>query len=333
MAIDPNIVERVHYYERRAVPKYPYWYGMKKALYTSVGLPEWKPVSCHLQHGVGMWLERQRPDVLTLESPYPVIFVENAYQVNLCKEFDDPRLDRPTYPIGSIFPRYRKFRGIERRPDAKGSLVYPSHSAELVAAEVNWEVFIEEYKQLPAKYHPLTISIYFKDYLKGVHEIFLKAGFDVVMAGHMSDPNFVDHFYDILPRFKYVIGNDYGSYLYYALDMGIPCFFHGTAGRYMAKAEERNQLAASYELSDFQNFRIAYKLFTPTIEELEEGVCIKPEQQAFADQIMGVKEALPSETIKAVLEQHETKYYLKELALAPAKIPLRLWRELKARRK
>ena len=331
MAIDPAVVERVHHYERRAVPKYPYWYGMKKALYESVGLPQWWPVSCHLQHGVGMWHAKQEPDFLAIQSPYPLLLVDNQAQVELCKNFDHPRLNKPVYPIGSIFARYRKHKGITQRADAKGTLAYPSHSSLLVAAQLDWESLAKTYQQLPAQYQPVTICIYFKDFLKGVHEIFLRAGFDVVMAGHMYDPLFVDTFYDILSRFKYVVSNDNGSYIYYAMEMGIPFFMHGIPAYYSVDAAEQDSYGTYYQQHHFDHYRNIYQLFTPTPAAIEAGITITPEQQAYVDDIMGTHEALASDDIRRLIQQHQTPYYLKELALAPLKLPLRWSRELKAR--
>ena len=56
MAISEAQGERIRAFERRPLPKYPHWYGMKQALYKSIGLPASQPASCHLQHGAVMML-------------------------------------------------------------------------------------------------------------------------------------------------------------------------------------------------------------------------------------------------------------------------------------
>lgn len=227
MAISEEQGARIRAFEQQAVPKYPYWYGMNRALYKSIGLPETQPVSCHLQHGAVMMYNTQKPDYFTLNNPYPVIFLDNEEQLQFCKNYQAKPITKPMHIVGSIFPRYRRTQGIESRPDAKGSLAIISHTTHSITVDSDWQRLIQEYKALPKQYHPITISIYYRDYLLGLHELFIEEGFDVITSGHMADPTFVDNFYEHLAGFKYVVANDLGSHLYYAIEMGIPFFLHG----------------------------------------------------------------------------------------------------------
>lgn len=333
MAISEQQGARIRAFERKVLPKYPHWYGMKRALYTSIGLPPTQPVSCHLQHGAVMMYHNQKPDKLTLNTTYPVIFLDNEEQVEFCENYKPKPITKPMYIVGSIFPRYRRFKNIVQRPDAKGSLVFISHSTPSTKINSDWKKLIEQYRQLPERYHPLTFSIYYRDYLLGVHELFIEEGFDVVTAGHIADDTFVDTFYDTMSRFKYVIGNDTGSNLYYAVEMGIPFFFHGLKGKYEVTNPKEGFEMTHFQHDDFERLAGVYKLFTPTPEELENGVEITPERREFVLNLTGYHVALSDEAIKAIIQKTKWGFYAKELLLSPVKLPLKLFRYIKARTK
>lgn len=330
MAISKAQGERIRALEQKPLPKYPYWYGMKQALYKSIGLPPSQPASCHLQHGAVMMFHSQEPDLLTLNTPYPVLFLCNEEQIEFCKAYKAKPVTKPMHIVGSIFPRYRRSQGIVPRPDAKGSLVFISHSTPSAKINSDWSKLIEAYRQLPEQYHPLTFSIYYRDYLLGVHEYFIQEGFDVVTSGHIADPNFVDNFYETMSQFSYVMGNDIGSNLYYAVEMGIPFLLHGPQGEYEVTNYEHGLDKDNFRHSDYDRLMQLFQLFTPTSEVLEAGVSITSEQREFVLKMTGYHVALSDEEVRAIIEKTKWGFYAKELLLSPIKLPLKLYRRIKA---
>lgn len=333
MAISEAQGERIRGFERQVLPKHSNWYGMKRALYKSIGLPETQMATCHLQHGAVMMFHSREPDKLTLNNPYPVIFLDNEEQVEFCKNYAPAPITKPMHVIGSIFPRYRRSQGIEQRPDAKGSLVFISHSTPSVKVNSDWKKLIEAYRKLPEQYHPLTFSIYYRDYLLGAHLPFIEEGFDVVTAGHIGDPTFVDTFYETMSQFKYVIANDIGSNLYYAVEMGIPFFLYGPRGRYEVVNFEHGLDRKEFESTDYDRLGELFVQFTPTPEEIAAGVTITPEQREFVLKMTGYHVALSDEEVRAIIERTKWGFYAKELLLSPLKLPLKAYRSLKARTK
>lgn len=328
MAITSKEIEAIQFYSKKSIPKYPYWYGMKKALYEMVDLPNWLPASCHLEHGAVSMFKQGKPNNYILSNPYPVIFLSNKEQLEHCKAYP---VTKPSYVLGSLFPRYRRFKKIEKSPTAKGSLVFTGHSTKSIAVESDWEELIAQFKALPDIYHPLTVSIYFIDYLKGVHLPFLDAGFDVVTAGHISDPNFIDNFYDILSRFNYVVSTDVGSHLYYAIEMGIPFFIYGTPGSYHSEDKEFKERGKNYKMKDLKEFNAVNQLFTPTKEEIKAGIKITEEQKNFVHQSIGTYDALPLQEVREIIQKHQWKFYAKESLKVPVTLPLKFYREIKAK--
>lgn len=328
MAITSKDIEAIQYYSKKSIPKYPYWYGMKKALYEMVDMPDWLPASCHLEHGAVSMFKQGKPNTLILSNPYPVIFLSNKEQLDHCKAYP---IKKPAYILGSLFPRYRRFKEIEKSPSAKGSLIFTGHSTKSIGIKSDWDRLVAEFKALPSIYHPLTVSIYYIDYLKGAHKPFLEAGFDVVTAGHISDPSFINNFYDSLRQFNYVISTDVGSHLYYAVEMGIPFFIYGTPSSYLNEDKELQERGKVYKMKDLKEFDGVSQLFTPTIEEIKAGINITEEQKNFVHQKIGTQEALPFEEIKAIIKKYQWGYYAKETMKAPITLPMKFYRELKAK--
>ena len=331
MPINDDEIARIYKFERRPIPKYPYWYGMKKAVYEMVGLPKFFPVSCHLQHGAVSLLRKDKPDYLVTSNPYPVILLSNKEQSEFYGKEIEPALGKPVHIFGSVFPRYRRYKNIIKDPDAKGSLLFAGHSTKNISMDTDWDELIAQFKKLPSRYHPLTISIYYIDFLKGRHKKFEDAGFDVVTSGHISDEQFIDNFYKNLSKYKYVISTDIGSHLYCAVEMEIPFMIYGNAGTYYNHGKDKNGQGEIYKIISVRNFGEIYQLFTPTPEQIEQGIEITEEQRRFVHENIGTYDALPLEEVREIILQHQNKFYAKELLKSPISLPLKLYREIKAK--
>lgn len=331
MSIKKEEIDRIYYYEKKPIPKYPNWYGMKKALHEITNLPRWMPAACHIEHGAVNIFRQGKPNSYILSNPYPIIFLSNKDQYNYCRSYKLKPINKPTFILGSLYPRYRRFKNINKQKTSKGSLVFAGHSTKTISVKSDWNKLIQQFKELPKQYKPLTICIYFIDYLKGVHVPFLEAGFDVVTAGHISDPCFIDNFYNILRQFKYVISTDTGSHLYYAIEMDIPFMIYGMPGTYLSKGNNKDALAKEYKINSFDKFNDIYQLFTPTPEQIEQGIEITEEQRRFVHEKIGTYDALPLEEVREIILQHQKKFYAKELLKSPITLPLKLYREIKAK--
>ena len=208
MTITKQDIDNIKYFNQLKYPPYPEWYGMKRILFESLNIPSFVPCIVHLQHGAMIYND-ETPDSLTLNSPYPILFYCNQKQTAIVNK----HTSKPTFPIGSIFPRYRRKNNISQNSNAVGTLVFPSHSTHHVKAVVDWSQYVEDLKRLPEHFHPIKVCLYWKDLLHGVHTHFEVEGFDVVTCGHMFDPNFATKFYELLQNAKYTCSNMFGSYV------------------------------------------------------------------------------------------------------------------------
>ncbi len=94
-----------------------------------------------------------------------------------------------------------------------------------VTVETDWEQLALELSQLEPKYQPITVCIYWKDYLLGRHIPFQKQGFKIVSAGHMFDPNFLVRFYHLCSTHYYAASNELGTNLFYSIQAGCSYFY------------------------------------------------------------------------------------------------------------
>ena len=324
MPITEEDLQQIKRYEKKILPKYPHWYGNKKILYDYVELPQYLPAATHLQHGANTIYRNGKPDHLVLNNDYPVVFLSNTIQKEVCEKFTE----KPVYVIGSLFPYYRKMNEIRQDTQTAGTLAFPTHSTRDISAEVNWKRYAEELKALPEKYQPICVSLYFIDVLKGAHTFFEAEGFDVCCNGHIADERFVERFYDNMKRFRYTTGNEIGSFMYYAVEMDIPFFIYGSRGRYVNFGKNKDVPDQVYKIDKehgYSKHEEARQLFC--YDDLE-NVKITESQRAFVLKALGVNDALPKEEIRKIIVSATRKFMLKEALWFPVKFPYQLLRRV-----
>ena len=109
---------------------------------------------------------------------------------------------------------------------------------------------IDQLKNLPEEFKPITVCLHFVDILKDKHLLFEKAGFECVTAGHMFNRDFISNFYDILIQFKYSLSNDVGSHTFYSIELGIPFSLLGESAQVtITKSEELENLLLNKNLA------------------------------------------------------------------------------------
>jgi hypothetical protein len=123
---------------------------------------------------------------------------------------------------------YRRRNNINQLKEAKGTLVFFSHSndgVEFVGHDTG--SYFEELKMLPKQYQPIVVCMHMHDVRKGYHKDIRKHKIPIVTAGNTSSIKFVDEFYNIIKNFKYATSNTPGTQMYYCTEMGIPYFLMG----------------------------------------------------------------------------------------------------------
>lgn len=90
--------------------------------------------------------------------------------------------------------------------------------------------------------------------------MYINNGFPVYTAGDYQDCRFVERFYNILKNFKYATSNELGSYIYYAVEMGIPFSVFGNKPRYY-NVVNKDFPVGEYDFDNQKEYNKIYKLF------------------------------------------------------------------------
>lgn len=241
------------------IPNDQYRYSYNKIINTICNIPKFINLSYYIYHGNNI-LDHELYDY-GLDTPQIVICPRQSQVDYLIQRGKSPK---KAFAIGAFFPLYRRFKNISQAPNAKGTIAYYAHSSHEVDIMVDTNAYIEQLKQLPEKFHPIHISMYWLDILKNRHLPFLENNFQVFTAGHANDEDFVDNFYEILRHHQYATANDYsGSNLLYCVEFGCPTFIYG-ANNYLGETKGENFDAMQVSMDNYNKQVKMHKQFFQT---------------------------------------------------------------------
>ncbi len=254
-------------------------YGHDVILREYVGLPRWFPINACIQHGGYLG---ENPD---LKKKTPLYLVWNKRIANQSGNQINARVEI----LGSPFVIYRRKKGIEISPAAKGTVVFPAHSSHSVIQQFDVLKYCEELSRLPNLFKPLTICLHYID-VDTLGPLFEKYGYSVVTAGksRQGGTGFVDSFYKILSQHRYSTSNDIGSYTFYSVEMGVPFFVYGPES--VAVLRHNNN---QYNQSDLlEKVREMFREFKTEISD---------EQYKFVLDEVGINDAVTPKELRSIL--------------------------------
>lgn len=269
-------------------------YGLGFWLRKYANFPTWLPLYFHGDHGPSLASKILH---FELKSIYKVALFHNDFKKNdaLKRKF------KKVYVVGSPFVHYKNINNLKPENDRKGTICFPYHSTAGVDVHYNWQVYIDELKNLPSEFHPLTICIHFVDIEKGIDKFFLKNGFRVVTAGHKKNIKFTENFYSIIKDKKFSTSNILGSQAFYCTDFGIPFFLYGNKNLIIENSSNKNMAFGKLSLNEYihtnremSNFDQATLLFEAFHRE------ISIEQRLFTKKVLGIDIALSPKQLKRI---------------------------------
>jgi hypothetical protein len=274
-------------------------YGFNIIIKDYAKFPHYLPLPCHMEHG---WAVNQGAIKSDLVTNKPLMLVFSKRRVKAWKKYSKI----PVVIIGSPFVHYKLKHNIVTKSDARGTVVFPGHSTYFVKNIFSIEGYCLELKQLPKMYHPITICLFWLDYIDKSSDIYRQMGFEVVTAGYKitNSLDFVKNFYDILSSHKYATSNDIGSHVFYAIDMGIPFFLTGKSTVLVNKKGQDVNIGIKTKISEYPIGIKAIKLFsTGPVCKITEG------QKQFVQEEMGINDCISPDKLNKLF----WKYYNKEL--------------------
>ena len=235
----------------------PYWtaeiYGFGKYIRKYGYYPSFLPLCIDTDHGAG---RVDHPFNHELESDSPVMFYHSSLSIENWKKYST----KPSHVLFSPFVFYRRKNNIRKSSSAKGTIAFYSHSIESIDNLLDPEIYIKQLLNLPAVFQPVSVCLHHTDIKKGDYKIFLKHNIPVYTAGGLG-PLFVERFYNILRNFSFATSNMVGSYLYYAVEMGLPFSIYGTNPKFINRNNDNFKIGEWDPYQEFVNYRQVYNLF------------------------------------------------------------------------
>lgn len=239
--------------------------------------PKFLPLLVYTDHSPAMTTEIPAPHELNSKA-----FVQFYHDPKMVEKYKTIS-KKPCFNLYSPFVFYRRKNRIEINHDAKGTIAFPAHSTGATENLMDWNIYIKQLKDLPEKFHPISICLHMHDVNRGLHKIFMQNGFDVYTAGHADDDRFAERFYDILKKFKYSTSNLIGSYTFYTVEMDIPFFVYGEHPKYY------NNWDPNIEKGKYESYKQAPKyIFTENLFK-EISTTITKDQKFFVEDCLGLK--------------------------------------------
>jgi len=270
----------------------PYWtaevYSFGKYIREYCDYPKWLPLCVFTDHGPGAWGDVHKVE---LSSTAPMQLYHSPRATKRWRQLSN----KPCFTLYSPAVYYRRSQHIQPVSTAIGTLIFPAHSTASVENASDIQQYIEELKALPHEFQPIAVCLHIHDINKGLHHVFLKHKIPVYTAGNNLDERFIERFYEILKQFKFASSNAIGSYVYYAIEMGIPFFIYGQPEEFVNNDDQNIPLGrySPFELS--HNYRLIYTMFA------EPQTHISKLQKAFIESELGLFDGLNPQELKLKL--------------------------------
>ena len=229
-------------------------YGFGKYIRKYGYYPNFLPLAVYSDHGVGRL--SGKPLKHELESSAPAMFYHSPDSVKIWKKFSD----KPCHVLFSPFVFYRRTNKIIQDKNAAGTIVFPDHTVPTMNEISDTQLYIDQLKNLPKKFQPISVCLHFHDIRIGRHKIYLKNNIPVYSAGNDFD-FFIERFYNILRKFKYASSNGITSSLFYAIEMNIPFFIYGNNTKNINKSDLNIPLG-EYKPYEDENTKTFHQLFS-----------------------------------------------------------------------
>jgi hypothetical protein len=247
--------------------KWKYWtaelYSFGKYIRKYGFFPQFLPIYIYTDHGPGAFTDG--PSAYELESTAEVQFYHSTRMVENWKKSS---AKKPCYVLYSPAVFYRRKNKIEKLNQAEGTISFPAHTTPSIEDVSNIEIYIEQLKNLPAQFQPVSVCLHMHDINKGQHKIFMKHNIPVYTAGNSADPRFIERFYDILKNFKYSTSNMIGSYAYYSVEMGIPFSVYGNPQKFINNDDPNITKGEWNPYNEYEYYRKVYELFNDLNTEI-----------------------------------------------------------------
>lgn len=163
-----------------------------------------------------------------VELPYEVeYYLGHNHQKNL--EHNSKFGFNKFVTVISPFVFFRRKYNINYNPNNIGTIAFPIHSDQNVNRSGYFNAYLDDLHKLDSQFQPITICLHQHDILNGNYKQFLDKGFNIVTVGNTHNEGFVERFYSLVSKYKYITSNLPSTITFLAIEMKAPFFFYGNS--------------------------------------------------------------------------------------------------------
>lgn len=264
------------------------YYGIASVLKRYAGYDQHRPVKAVIPHGI--YLNDHELADFERKAGLAAALVYPSYRHGLYSA----RGRMVEIPSAAPFVYANRLLG--EHPSRRGTLFFPAHSLPGLTAEMDFEAAAGQLEELPDSMKPVTVIMYWHDYVLGQHQPFAERGYRIVSAGHMFDPDFLLRLGYLLRTHAYAVSNAIGSHVFYSLQAG--CTFRLVEMPYRYVGSEEDFRLKAPALTDERRVAVdeVSALFSKQVTKPTE------EQQHIAGYYLGVEHALEPRELCDLLE-------------------------------
>lgn len=293
--------------EAKQQPRVSQFYGIHKVAHDYLQVPNWVPLDkvCYLEHGINY--NYANPDARLKQAKHELLFLDNKHRVAAVPQ-------KPhRYVLGSLYVHYRRMQHLSCGSDAKGTVAFPAHSTTDLEASFDWEDYAKRLSELPEAFQPVTACIYWADVLMDRHKHFEKYGIPTFTNGYLSDPDYIAKFYDLLLRHRYACSNKIGSYLFYAVEAGMPFLLVGEKESYKLLQGQSETLERVRTEAQQPYVQALEKAFSYQWEELTGVLSLTQEQQSLVADAIGEADWIAPEKARRLVMRNWLPLLIKKI--------------------
>lgn len=272
------------------------FYGQDFVLKRYAQLPEDRPLYCVAPHGADLELTLIWQPEYKADLPVILGYSEarrHAYR-SVTRKVVVPSASPYVYAT-------RLLEQASERPRA-GTIFFLSHSTHHLIENEDAERVARKLQKVDECWRPITICVYWKDFLLGRHEPFLKRGFPIVSAGHIFDPLFLFRLHHLCSVHQFSSGNKVGSHVFCSVHSGCEHVYFSELGPPppfgLSKSDKRHELIVVEPTSGLEVPDLSTIFLAPEIDREKQG--------SAAAYFLGCESATSSEELRVQLRGWES---------------------------
>lgn len=186
-----------------------------------------------------------------------------------------------------------------KKKNGRTLLVFPTHSTPSGTVEYDYNSLIKKIKELGQDFETILVCVYWKDILRGVDDIYRKAGLTCVTAGHVYDPNFLPRLRSIIELSDTCMGNSAGSNVGYAIYLKRPYYVFWQDEKVTGHKKEVKIITDETSSVGYKKVIKVLSKFSPKVTK---------EQKEIVGYYWGFDQVKSKKELKAIIDKTEKIY-------------------------